>query len=355
MSVNIHNDFLGVRWIKENFEKNSSILGKGGFGLVYNVKYRKKEQEFAMKIMEIPDLNSFNSASHEIINTRSLEHPNIVKVIDHYFFSNSSLVNGQISQKFMIFYVMEKTQGNLWKMIKEKKYIFKSNELLDFAKSMICALDMAHEKKIIHNDIKPENILIFESKEEEKKEESQYIYKIADWGAGYRFKIFNRTKTHFKDGMGFTEAFCAPEIRECENQDDFDSKLINFYKGDTYSLGLTILACTGFDLKDLKILSSLQEKDHHNKLEAHFQKIKENYDNRIIEILRNMLQYDGEKRISLLDNKKVFDIKLHERIGFIPAMQSEDEKVLIMIMKIVIAGNGGVGKSERAMRILRIK
>ena len=78
----------------------------------------------------------------------------------------------------------------------------------DFTRSMLSALRYLHEQNIIHNDIKPDNVVVHQTTR------GQYIYKLADFGTAVELNrpyenIINPGAFHSMSG---TPEFFAPEI-----------------------------------------------------------------------------------------------------------------------------------------------
>ena len=142
----------------------------------------------ALKFISTESQEKFNIFSQEIVYMSSMDHINIIKIYDFYF--NTKVFGNQFI--FQIFIVMEKADKSLKAYLKEKNNILSEIQINYMMISLISALSSAHKKKIVHCDLKPDNILMIEKEA-----------KITDWGSAYRFQEFNKIKTSFKTGMGF--------------------------------------------------------------------------------------------------------------------------------------------------------
>lgn len=310
-------------WVFDEFEQDFILLGKGSFGCVFSCTHRKSKQKMALKLMKTTDLQAFNNLSKEIFTLTRLSHSNIVKIYDFNF--NTRIINSNTVQ-YEIIIAMEQGKETLNEVLK-KTPIFSEKELFKIMISLISALAYAHKKKIVHCDIKPANILVFE------QANGALDYKISDWGSGFFFQDFNNLKTCAKETMGFTFGYAAPEIRRLEGEDDWDENLINFYQADIYSLGLIFLNCCGVDYRTSKVLSALPQKKYASELLDVINSVKENQSLSIYSIdfyqnIRKMLEYEPEKRFNVQN----------------PADFFADEEQLTV--KIVILGCSGVGKSS---------
>ncbi len=136
-----------------DFESDPVELGQGTFATVFKAKLKSSQEIFAVKCIEknkIKKANLVNQVNLEISITYSLNHPNIIKLINHWEDDkNINLViefagGGQLIDKL-------KEQGRL----DEKTVIFYMKQILDAFEYM-----QSREPKIIHRDIKPENILL---------------------------------------------------------------------------------------------------------------------------------------------------------------------------------------------------
>ncbi|PRP84033.1 ribosomal protein S6 kinase beta-1-like [Planoprotostelium fungivorum] len=127
------------------------MIGKGGYGSVYQVKKKDDGRIYAMKVLRKDFLIKTRNVEYTktekdvLIN---IDHPFIVKL--HYTFQNESklcmvmdLLNGG-----QVFYHLRKSL-----MFNEKTAVF-------FTAQVVLAIEHLHALDIIHRDLKPENILL---------------------------------------------------------------------------------------------------------------------------------------------------------------------------------------------------
>lgn len=243
--------------------------------------------------MKTDNIKRFNSLSKEIFSLTALSHHNIVKIYDYNF--NTRIINPTTIQ-YEIIIAMELAKETLSKYLK-KNPIFNEKQLFKIIITLISALNYAHNKKIVHCDLKPANILVFE-------DNKAIDFKISDWGSGFIFQDFNNLKTFAKEGMGFTFSYSAPEIRKLEGEEDWDKHYINFYQSDIYSLGLIFLNCCGVDFQTSKILSALPEKKHSIEIEDIIHSIRKNnplaeYEMDFLQTIKKMLDFDPNSRLDI--------------------------------------------------------
>lgn len=186
--------------------------GGGGMGAVYRAVDRDSNATVAVKILK-PDLvirNARNAISfqREVQAARTLDHPNIVRVLDNG-------VSDDIS-----FMVMEWLDGNTLEDLLSREQLSIPRIVNLF--SQICeALITAHAKNIIHLDIKPANIFLIDNDSVPER------IKVIDFGMAR--VLSNETGTTVTRFLG-TYQYCSPE--------HFGGKVT--YRSDIYSLGATL-------------------------------------------------------------------------------------------------------------------
>lgn len=246
----------------------------------------------ALKLVEAKE-EDLNNVVNELINTKFLNHPNILKILQHYLI----LENRSIS----LFLVMEKGEMSLWEFLKRKTIGMNDSELSYTMKSLTSALDYAHQNRIVHCDIKPGNVILFPSNEGPLG----YSLQLSDWGSAYEFKEFNHSITNAKTCMSFTLLFLAPELQE-------ENRKGNFFYGDIFSLGVTFLSCAGIQFKDLKGFSVLGEQDLFElKLKKIINLMKSNGISQTasLEKIENMIKFEPHQRILPLHVKETGEMK----------------------------------------------
>ena len=127
------------------------IIGEGGMAVVYRATDHRLNRPVAVKIMRREMIGDeefrsrFCAESHAVA---MLSNPNIVAVYD---------VSHSDENEYI---VMELVDGITLKQYMEKKGPLPWREALHFTKQIARALGHAHERGIIHRDIKPQNIML---------------------------------------------------------------------------------------------------------------------------------------------------------------------------------------------------
>ena len=189
-------------------------LGAGGMGEVYLARDTQLGREVALKVLPPERMNDAEAVARfqrEAMALAQLSHPNIVQAYD----------TGEEDGKH--FLVMEFVEGtSLDKLLREKGALA-PGRAADFAYQAAQALQHAHEKGLIHRDVKPSNLLVT----------SKGAVKLLDLGLS-RFlqdQIVDGAVTHEGIGMG-TPDYAAPEqFRDAHSADE---------RADVYELGCTL-------------------------------------------------------------------------------------------------------------------
>ncbi len=185
------------------------IIGVGGMSVVYKAYDNVDDRIVAVKILkeEFAANEEFKRRfKNESKAIALLSHPNIVKVYDVNF--------GERLQ----YIVMEYIDGITLKEYINKQGAITWNDALYFMTQILGAVQHAHDKGIVHRDIKPQNIILLSSGD----------IKVTDFGIA-RFSR-SETKTLTDQAIGSVH-YIAPEQAKGEYTDE---------KADIYSLGVVL-------------------------------------------------------------------------------------------------------------------
>ena len=195
------------QFILENTEritKNYTLIkkiGEGTFGMVYKAKNNISGELRAIKIINKRYLTQENEdkIKREMEIHKHLDHPNIVKLYEYY------------SDMDCYYLITEYIEGeDLFEEIQKKDYL--SEEMAaTIMKQLLSAVYYCHEKKIIHKDIKPENIL-FTSKIYDKPD-----IKVVDFGTAETFSYAVSKKV-----TSGTAYYIAPEVLDKKYNEECD-------------------------------------------------------------------------------------------------------------------------------------
>ncbi len=123
-------------------------LGSGGFGTVYLAEDTILKTLRALKIPHRIGGQDKSLLDESIVQTKLLNHPNIVKLLTVDIIEN------------IILMVMEYISGTDLESLLDSEQKLTIQTSLKYFNQILSALKFAHEKKIVHRDIRPSNILI---------------------------------------------------------------------------------------------------------------------------------------------------------------------------------------------------
>jgi serine/threonine protein kinase len=186
-------------------------IAEGGMGTVYKGKNRDTGAIVAIKVVATHIANNqvlLKRFEQEYNVARQLEHPNVVRALDYGSTGSTP------------FLVMEFVDGETIGQRIERDGPFQEKEAIRLIAQVAQALHRAHKEKLIHRDVKPDNILITRDGQA----------KLTDLGLVKEVEAdLNLTRTG--RGLG-TPHFMAPEqFKNAKNADP---------RCDIYSLGATL-------------------------------------------------------------------------------------------------------------------
>ena len=133
----------------------TQMLGGGGMGVVYKAEDLKLGRQVALKFLPSElggDPMAFERLQQEARAASALDHPNICSVYH---------LGEHETQPFIVMQLLEGETVRDWiEHAGHKKTQERVKEVIDFALQIADGLEAAHEKGIIHRDIKPTNIFI---------------------------------------------------------------------------------------------------------------------------------------------------------------------------------------------------
>lgn len=185
------------------------MIGMGGMAVVYRAYDTIDDRTVAIKILKDEFLGNeefirrFKNESKAIA---VLSHPNIVKVYDVSFGDRIQYI------------VMEYIDGITLKEYLDQQKDVKWKEAVHFTVQILRALQHAHEKGIVHRDIKPQNIMLLQDG----------TIKVTDFGIARFSKTETRTMTDKAIG---SVHYIAPEQARGDITDE---------KADLYSVGVML-------------------------------------------------------------------------------------------------------------------
>jgi serine/threonine protein kinase len=217
------------------FQKKKK-LGSGSFGVVWQVQRRSDGEDFALKEIDLRKPGLQQVMKEVDTMTQLPPHPNIVRLHAHWMSDDRKdmwllLEYAAFLSALLIFNIVRRycSEGNLAQFLLSTVRL-PDAALWDLAGQLLRALCVFEQHRVVHNDIKPENIFI----------RAGSVPKIGDLGMA-RFTSVGSVLTGTPGG---TPMFQAPEVLSKER--GADGRPICFpeyaaceisYQSDVYSLG----------------------------------------------------------------------------------------------------------------------
>ena len=216
------------------------IIGNGAYGVICKGKEKRTQKEVAIKIINFEKIEEYLLFEQGIENLEKELQKYKNKMIQEFKIiqlcsknnANSLKCYEYFSREESFVIIMELCDIDLGKLLKEKikkdKKGYNWDELLEIFNQLNIAFRVMREKKIIHRDLKLENILI---KYEDKEDKKLFKVKLADYGCSKILNSLSRNYCNTRAGIG-TLQYIAPEI--------FMKKEKYNYKCDLWSIGIII-------------------------------------------------------------------------------------------------------------------
>lgn len=244
-------DTMGLPFAKYSLchdDGELKVLGHGGSAEVFEAKKRKSHKaDYAMKVIGFGNPNTDSDMFNEAVEVQSFlgyTYDNVIKVYDYSEIwvtldDKDNVVDVALEKPDIIiirtmvklqFVLMERatsvitrTKGGNIKMTPWQLAYGDEKEILKLAYDIGLALKAAHDKNVLHRDVKLENVFYSEKKK---------CYKLGDFG------IAKKTEDGFAGTIAFTKGYAAPEVRA--SKDRYDNT------ADIYSFGIMLyVLCNG--------------------------------------------------------------------------------------------------------------
>ena len=206
-------------WLNQRFAEHYLItkkLGTGSYGDVYLAEHLQTKQPFAIKILRKTLLQSPQTISRfqrEGIAANRLEHPAALRIFE--------CAQAESGEPYLI---MEFVEGQSLKQCLEKRTL----DLQEFFSIMLPLCEVlaeAHQKGIIHRDIKPDNIML-------TTQQGVFFPKLLDFGLA---NILGESKLTLTGTVIGTPPYMAPE--------QWGGLKFAEARSDLYALGVVAYRC----------------------------------------------------------------------------------------------------------------
>jgi serine/threonine protein kinase/dienelactone hydrolase len=186
-------------------------LGEGGMGVVYKAEDTKLDRLVALKFLPL------HLTENETDKARFLQEAKAASAINH---PNVCVIYDLLEHKGQQFIVMEYVEGKTLRCVAEEQHDtpLPIHDVIHYTIQIAGALQAAHEKGIIHRDIKSENIMV----------NSKNQIKVMDFGLAKLKGSLKLTKSSSTLG---TVAYMSPEQLQGQEVDA---------RSDIFSFGVVI-------------------------------------------------------------------------------------------------------------------
>ena len=262
----------------------TQLLGRGNFGDVFLTTKKNSNISYATKRMdrELAEHPAYcKYFVNEVSILRNIEHKNIVKLEDlkktkkHYYIIMEYCNGGSL-------------KSNLEKYMNKYNNPFPEKVVQHIMRQIVSAINYLHGLKIVHRDLKLDNILVKYSCEEDKKSLNllNAEIKLVDFGFATHISNVSLLKSAIGSPLNMDPRILKKFSSHAKCPQSYDEK------ADIWSLGTL---CYQMLMGEYAFVgNSVQEIS--SKIEEGTFKVPINLAKETISFLINMLQYDAEKR-----------------------------------------------------------
>ncbi|XP_061712135.1 serine/threonine-protein kinase fused isoform X1 [Cydia pomonella] len=183
-----------------------SFVGEGSFGRVFKAKNKETDVVVALKVIRKKGRSSkdLKNLRQECDIQRTLEHPNIIRMIDSFDTESELVVVTEYAEKEL-------------HSILAKEGCLNEEQVKKITWDLVSALYYLHSHRVLHRDLKPQNVLL----------DSSGCAKLCDFGLA---RIMTNS-THILTSIKGTPLYMAPELIDEKPYD---------HQADLWSLGCIV-------------------------------------------------------------------------------------------------------------------
>nr|XP_028854308.1 serine/threonine-protein kinase Nek4 isoform X2 [Denticeps clupeoides] len=239
------------------------VVGKGSYGEVTLVRHKRDGKQFVIKKLNLvrASKRERKSAEQEAQLLSQLRHPNIVTYRESW--------EGDDCQLYIVMGFCE--GGDLYHRLKQQKgELLPERQVVEWFVQIAMALQYLHEKRILHRDLKTQNIFLTKTN----------IIKVGDLGIA---RVLQNQNDMASTLIG-TPYYMSPEL--------FSNKPYN-YKSDVWALG-----CCVYEMSTLKHAFNAKDMNSlvYRIIEGKLPQMPSKYDPQLGELIKRMLCKKAEDR-----------------------------------------------------------
>ena len=249
------------------------VIGEGSFGRVWKAKEKEDRRLVALKF--VPKINQsevdLQAIRKEWSILKTLNHENIVTAIEAF---ETKIETSKVPPSLVL--VTEFVDGgNLAVLMSLYPKGLDSERVKNLTIDLLCALHFLHRQRILHRDLKPQNVLI---------EKASGKAKLADFGFARNMSYNTMVLTSIKG----TPLYMAPELIEEKPYD---------FKADLWSAGAILYeASFGYSPFQTNSLFTLIKKIRNEKVDW-----PDSDDHQNKSLLQGLLEKDPKRRLNWPD------------------------------------------------------
>ena len=259
-------------------------IGKGSYGKIFCVRWKKNNKLYALKQEILDDIESIQKRKENW------------KIIQNFIKSNQCLgliniyanllLKNNLGQEYQYYELMEKAERDWDQEINVRsKYnlFYKESELLTILSQLVSTLVSLQKNHITHRDIKPQNILVINGK-----------YKLCDFG---EIRVLKRNGLIVQRIRG-SELYMSPILFHGLHS-NLPQVKHNTYKSDVFSLGMCFFYAASLTYSSV---DSIRELNNMNKIrEILFKFLEKKYSEKFILLILSMLEVNEENRPDFIE------------------------------------------------------
>ena len=279
-------------------------IGKGTFGKIFSVKWKKNNKHYAMK-KEI--LNEREDYEKRKKNCKIIQNfvnktgsKGVINLYGNLCFKKKTQIN-LITQNFQndvkpekfneyIYYeLMEKAERDWDKEINirsQYQLFYTEKEIINIINQLVSTLSLMQKYHITHRDIKPQNILV-----------SNGQYKLCDYG---EIRVLQRDGLIVQRVRG-SELYMSPILFNGLHQNLIQVKH-NTYKSDVFSLGMCLFYASSLTYGGVDSIRELNDMNEIKKIIFNYLGMR--YSEKLILLILSMLEIDENKRPNFIQLEK---------------------------------------------------